>query len=160
MLYAISRSGFAQSRVHRRVFIRARSTDIESDMGILTALLRLFWVACTGAILFFALAPGDTGGVGGASYHVLAFFVLALLTPAAFPGRSLLLIWCILILLGGAIEVAQGMMGNNRHGEWSDVITNAIAAGIGTLSYRLWRRLRTRRKAARAGPEGETGSVE
>ena len=120
-------------------------------MNCLTAILRLIWFICTGAILYFALARGEAGGLGGASYHVLAFFVLGLLTPAAFPRINLALIWIVLLALGGGIELAQGMMGNGRHGEWDDFFADAVAASAGIVCYWLSARGRAGKAAAASG---------
>lgn len=111
---------------------------------MLPTILRLVWFACLCAILYFALAPASAGGLGGAAYHGVAFFILGLLTPAAFPKGSLVLIWLVLLALGGFIEAAQGAMAWNRVPSWDDFITDAIAATIGVVYFRLWQVLRRR----------------
>ena len=105
-------------------------------------ILRLLWFVCLCAILYFALAPASAGGLGGASYHGVAFFILGLLTPAAFPKGNLLLVWLVLLALGGCIEAAQGALATNRVPSWDDFLTDAIAASVGVGYYKLWTVLR------------------
>ncbi|MDE1468296.1 VanZ family protein [Aurantiacibacter sp. D1-12] len=97
------------------------------------ALLRGIWLICVGATLWFALVPPQMGGLGGAGYHGVAFMVLGLLTPAAFPRLSLLLVWFALLALGGAIEVGQEFTDLGRSGEWADMRFNTIAATVGVI---------------------------
>ena len=110
----------------------------------LEIMIRLVWFLCIAVTTWFALIPSDMGGRGGASYHGVAFMVLGLLTPAAFPRVPLILIWGALLALGGGIELAQGMMGAGRHGEWDDFVTDAVAATVGVMCYLIWLLLRRR----------------
>ena len=96
------------------------------------------------ATLWFALVPPAMGGLGGHGYHGVAFMLLGLLTPAAFPRVHLLLILSFLIALGGGIELAQAYMDAERAGEWSDFRIDAIAATIGIVYARIWRYLLAR----------------
>lgn len=96
------------------------------------------------------------GGLGGASYHGVAFLVLGLLTPAAFPTIRLVAIWIALLTLGGAIELAQGMMQVNRHAEWSDFGVDALAASVGIVFTRIL--LRTVSLWRAKGAKNENGA--
>lgn len=100
--------------------------------------MRILWIICVLATLWFALIPPDWGGLGGAGYHGVAFMVLGLLTPAAFPRAGLAVIWLALINLAGGIELAQGAMSVRRHAEWSDFAIGAFAATVGIVYYRVW----------------------
>lgn len=123
------------------------------------AFLRGIWLICVGATLWFALVPADMGGLGGAGYHGVAFFVLGLFTPAAFPRMHLLLVWLGLVTLGGGIELVQEFTDLGRSGEWADMRLNAIAASVGVIYAWIGRYLLERVKMERAenasGLEGE-----
>ena len=106
-------------------------------------IIRLLWLLYVAATLWFALIPADKGGLGGAGYHGVAFFVLGVLTPAAFPAIRAVFIWLVLLALGGGIELAQTVMGQGRYGEWSDFLSDAVAATAGVLCYRIWMYLST-----------------
>lgn len=122
-------------------------------------MIRLVWLLCIAATIWFALIPADMGGLGGASYHGVAFMVLGLLTPAAFPRVPLILIWVALLVLGGGIELAQGTMGEGRHGEWDDFVTDAIAATAGVMCYLIWLLLRSRMTQTSASENEPDDSV-
>ena len=108
-------------------------------------MLRLLWFACIAATCWFAFIPAEWGGLGGEGYHGLAFFVLGLLTPAAFPRLPVLVVWIVLIVLGGGIELAQEYLFDTlRHGEWADFRVDAAAAAAGVLSALLVRQLAKR----------------
>lgn len=105
-------------------------------------LIRAIWFLCLSAIVWFALAPSEMGGLGGAGYHGVAFMILGLLTPPAFPRVPMIAIWAVLLAFGGGIELAQDIMGFKRYGEWGDFAIDAIAATVGIIYYRLWLYLR------------------
>lgn len=99
------------------------------------AWLRRLWVAATLAlalaIVYWSLAPQPpvpesvlSDKVG----HALAYFTLALLgSGIAAPGRLwLTMLRCL--LLGAALEVAQGLFTVQRVAEWGDLL--ADLAGI------------------------------
>ncbi len=117
--------------------------------------LRGIWLACIGATLWFALVPVDLGGLGGAGYHGVAFIVLGLLTPAAFPRLNLVLVWLALLALGGGIELAQEFTDFARSGEWADIRLNVIAATVGVIYAWIGRYLIRRVRA-----ENATASVD
>ncbi len=119
-------------------------------------MMRMIWFLAIAATLWFALIPPDWGGLGGAGYHGVAFMVLGLLTPAAFPTARLLLIWLTLVALGGAIELAQGVMSTQRYSEWGDFATDAIAATVGVVYYRIWLYLRAGMAADKEAAEDES----
>ncbi|WP_271078062.1 hypothetical protein [Aurantiacibacter sp. MUD61] len=97
-------------------------------------LVQAIWLACVIGMLWFAFAPAEQGGLGGAGFHGLAFAVLGLLTPFAFPRLSLWLILIGLVVLGGGIEVVQTYTGMGRVGEWIDFYMDVIAASSGIMA--------------------------
>ncbi|WP_340587919.1 VanZ family protein [Erythrobacter alti] len=122
-------------------------------------MIRALWFLCIAATMWFALIPPEMGGLGGTSYHGVAFMVLGLLTPAAFPRVPLVAIWILLLVFGGGIELAQGMMNVNRHSEWDDFVTDAFAATVGIVYYRIWLYLRARMARDDASSEEESDSA-
>ena len=105
----------------------------------------LFWLA-TLAMVVLTLVPGqylpDKGPFNfwDKAQHALAFAVITALGLLAWPeqARRLQMLGALL-LLGGAIEVAQHLTGW-RHGEWADwaadAVGVAIAAALGLLGQR------------------------
>jgi VanZ family protein len=111
----------------------------------------LFWLA-TLAVLALTLAPGhylpDKGpfNLWDKAQHAMAFGVLTALGLVAWPARAQRFgLLAGLLMLGGAIEVAQHLTGW-RHGEWADwaadAVGVAIAAALGLLRQRAARRPR------------------
>ena len=111
----------------------------------------LFWLA-TLTVVVLSLMPvqylPDKGPFNfwDKAQHALAFAVLTALGLVAWPeqARRLQMLGALL-LLGGAIEVAQHLTGW-RHGEWADwaadAVGVAIAAALGLLAQRAARRPR------------------
>ena len=102
------------------------------------------WVRRAGAWLFLPalvvvawgeLTPappqlvGDLFGWDKAE-HFTAYFGLALLASLGW-GLRRSLVWILLgvILLGGALEIAQGMVG--RDADWHDELANSLGATLG-----------------------------
>lgn len=110
-------------------------------------MMRLAWLACVIAILWFALVPSDLGGLGGSGYHGIAFLALGLLTPIAFPRQGIFLIWLGLVALGGAIEVVQGYGDFGRQADVEDWFIDIAAATVGIVYYRIGLYLLRRVKA-------------
>lgn len=108
-------------------------------------MLRPLWIVCLAATLWFALAPPSMGGLGGEGYHGLAFLVLGLMTPAAFPRLPLIVVWIVLAALGGSIELAQQFLPLvDRHGEWADLRINVYASTVSILVVWLMRKVFSR----------------
>lgn len=77
--------------------------------------------------------------------HALGFAVLTLLAVQAYPSRSRLRLALALLLLGGAIELAQSASGW-RMGDWRDGLANAV--GIAVVLMLVRRRAWSASKAA------------
>jgi VanZ family protein len=102
------------------------------------------WVRRAGAWLFLpALAVVAWGELTPSPPHVVndmfgwdkaehftAYFGLALLASLGW-GLRRSLVWVLLgvILLGGALEIAQGMVG--RDADWHDELANSLGAFLG-----------------------------
>ncbi|MDP2263226.1 MAG: hypothetical protein Q8K24_08720 [Hydrogenophaga sp.] len=77
--------------------------------------------------------------------HAFGFAVLTLLAVQAYPSHSQFRLAMALLLLGGAIEIAQSASGW-RMGDWRDGLANAV--GIAVVMMFVRRRARFESKAA------------
>ena len=125
----------------------------------MTATSRLFWtllLAVLGlgaAALALVPSPPQTLDTGWDKLnHVLAFAALAFCARLAAEGsRWPALRWQALVLAWGVlIELAQTQV-PGRHGEWPDVVADAVGMGLGLgagwLALR-WARFKGRREMA------------
>ena len=65
--------------------------------------------------------------------HLLAYLLLAIWFAGLVPVRRYLWLALALLALGGAIEIAQGLMGLGREADWRDLIADACGTGLGLL---------------------------
>jgi len=82
--------------------------------------------------------------------HALAFLGLGLLGLLAYPARPLRLALALLAF-GGAIELVQAATGW-RHGEWADLLADAVGLGAGLVLGLFTRRCAARSRAGRTAP--------
>ncbi|MBM7516512.1 hypothetical protein [Nocardioides nitrophenolicus] len=69
--------------------------------------------------------------------HLVVYGVLAAGAVQLFrPGRPLLLAGALLVLLGAALEVAQGTLTSDRMMDWRDALANTLGVGLGLLTGR------------------------
>lgn len=92
-----------------------------------------FWVFMS-AVIVFSLMPVDylpdqVKSLWDKAQHAFGFAVLTVLGLWAYPGRARFVLPGLL-LLGALIELAQGATGW-RHGDWQDVLANAIGIVLG-----------------------------
>ena len=98
-----------------------------------------FLLAATGAT-FFALAPAGLSprlGTSDSVTHGLVFFGLAAFAAMCFPTASLVRIWIGLALLGGLIELLQGIPLLERGPSLTEWIVDMAAAGAALLCCRI-----------------------
>lgn len=67
--------------------------------------------------------------------HALGFAVLTLLAVQAYPSHPRIRLALALLLLGGAIELAQSASGW-RVGDWRDGLANAVGIAVTLLLVR------------------------
>ena len=101
-------------------------------------------------VRLLALLLGDTPRVAAEApwdwvAHGVLFALLAWVWcgPAARAGRvrGVLLAATVAVAYGGAIEIAQMLLGY-RSGEWMDLVADAVGVAVGALlATRLWPRL-------------------
>lgn len=94
-----------------------------------------FWTVVL-AVLVLSLLPVDylpeqATTVWDKAQHAFGFAVLTVLGLWAYPSRARLVLPGLL-MLGALIELAQGATGW-RHGDWQDVLANAVGVALGAL---------------------------
>jgi len=101
-----------------------------------------FWGALA-VVVVMSLLPGallpKVFSFWDKAQHALGFFGLTLLALWAYPKLPLPYVGLSLLVAGGAIELAQSATGW-RHGDWLDLLANAVgitaALGAGRLVQR------------------------
>lgn len=63
--------------------------------------------------------------------HLVAYFGLALWFGGLVPLRRYLALALALLMLGGGIEIAQGLMGLGREADWRDFYADSLGVGLG-----------------------------
>lgn len=79
--------------------------------------------------MLLALLPGPTQDIisNDSARHVIAFVILTILLSTTWQSVPLWQWAAGMIILGGAIEVAQGVMGLGREPSWSDWLIDVFA---------------------------------
>ncbi|MFU8773852.1 MAG: VanZ family protein, partial [Anaerolineales bacterium] len=90
-------------------------------------------------------APNIIGSASDKLYHVIAFAALTFPMALLYPPRARTVLICA-ILLGGAIEIIQPMVG--RTASLLDFVADLIGALLGTFAGRIFGRLLLRRQAS------------
>lgn len=72
--------------------------------------------------------------------HALGFFGLTWLALLAYPRKPMSQLGVILLLLGGAIELAQWATGW-RQGDWLDLLADAVGISSALMLWMPWRNL-------------------
>lgn len=101
----------------------------------------LFWPALM-VVVWGELTPRPPSvevTVSDKLLHFIAYFGLAGIATTALGAKRALQIWISLAVLGGALEILQGLTG--RDAEWLDEAANTLGAGLGTLAGLLFLRL-------------------
>lgn len=84
-------------------------------------------------VLAAAVAPLEMApSIGGSDWisHGVAFAVLAVLAALALPGRSLVVLWLGLAVLGGGIEILQAAPAVGRGPSVAEGVWDALVAGV------------------------------
>ncbi len=106
-------------------------------------LFRLAFWAATAVATVMALLPAPPQlGVEASDkvLHIAAFFTLAVLASAAYPGASLLRIGLALAALGAAIEIVQLIPALNRTGDVMDWLADIAAVAVALALVGAWRK--------------------
>ena len=83
------------------------------------------------SLLPVAYLPEQAATVWDKAQHAFGFAVLTVLGLWAYPSRARLVLPGLL-LLGALIEFAQGATGW-RHGDWQDLLANAVGVALGAV---------------------------
>lgn len=97
-----------------------------------------------GVLLVICVVPQTElpdAGMGDKPEHAIAWFILTLLGHLLSP-RRLLAIPAFALAFGALIEVLQATMGLGRHGEWRDLLVDAVGVAAASVTFLLWRRWR------------------
>lgn len=95
----------------------------------------IFWLLLCG-ILAISIMPATnapTVFTDDKLNHILAFFVLSSMARIAWPRINALLLFVMLAVFGGAIEILQFSMGLGRQADWMDFAADVLAIVIGML---------------------------
>lgn len=97
----------------------------------------LFWPALTGVVAGSLVPEGIDVEVGDKLQHFAAYFVLAAIGASAARSRELAMLAVLaLVLVGGAVEIAQIFV-PGREASLLDALANTGGAVMGALAARL-----------------------
>ncbi|HVM22676.1 MAG TPA: hypothetical protein VM308_05170 [Sphingomicrobium sp.] len=101
----------------------------------------LFWAAVAFAFVMAVLPrpPELPGQPSDKVQHIVAFAVLALLAPLAYPRTAILKLLIGLSLFGAAIELVQGIEMLHRDSEFLDWVADTVVAAV-VLGLIAWLR--------------------
>ncbi len=105
-------------------------------MTVQTILRLAFWLLL-GIILALSLMPSEDAPTVFADdklNHILAFFTLSLMARLLWPQARLAILFVLLTLLGGGIELLQLAMGFGREADWMDFAADIVAIVLGMLA--------------------------
>ncbi|MBM0124271.1 hypothetical protein [Pimelobacter simplex] len=98
------------------------------------------WLLLVLAVVVLSLGSPPSGPDVPASdkwQHLVVYGLLSLGAVQLFrPGRPLLVVAALLVLLGIGLEVAQGTLTTDRMMDWRDAVANAVGVGLGLLTSR------------------------
>jgi len=107
--------------------------------------LALFALAAAILLLLCVLPQQELpdAPAGDRVHHLVAWFVLTLTGYVLAPNRRIA-IPAFALAYGVLIEVVQRLTPTGRHGEWQDVVADALGVGIAVVAFPLVRRVSTR----------------
>jgi len=121
-----------------------RRPSIESAMSFL---MRLAAIAVLAVSLTLMLGPfGGVEAASGVSDKVAHFVVFGLILwsfGVLFPRLPRLAAAVLAVALGGAVEVAQGLVG--RDADVLDLVADAFGVAVALLLWVIWRGFRPRK---------------
>lgn len=114
-------------------------------------MFRLFFWLLLGGILAISIMPPENAPTVFADdklNHILAFFVLSFLARLLWLRVNALILFIMLGLFGGGIELLQLYMGFGRVADWADFGVDLVAIVAGMLSAQLLSSLRRKEPIA------------
>lgn len=101
----------------------------------------VFWCALV-TVVVLSLLPGpmlpSVVNFWDKAQHALGFLGLTWLACLAYPKKPLYQIGVVLLLLGGAIELAQWATGW-RQGDWLDLLADGVGISTALALWLQWR---------------------
>ncbi|WP_417622828.1 hypothetical protein [Parasphingorhabdus sp.] len=100
-------------------------------------IVRIFFWLLLGVILVISTMPAEDAPTVFADdklNHILAFFILSLMARILWPRVNVVILFVMLMVFGGSIELLQLVMGFGRDADWMDFGADIIAIAMGTLS--------------------------
>jgi VanZ family protein len=94
------------------------------------------WFALVLFVAYMSLRPLHLDLVvqnGDKVLHLATYAFLALCAPWRFQGRIPLVILGFLVLVGGLLEVGQGILATGRSADIADACANGVGTGLGVL---------------------------
>tara|TARA_R110000824_G_scaffold37547_3_gene115450 strand:- start:812 stop:1174 length:363 start_codon:yes stop_codon:yes gene_type:complete len=107
----------------------------------------LFWLLL-GIILVISIMPaGDAPTVfaNDKLNHGLAFFTLSLMARLLWTRTNAAILFVLLMIFGGGIELLQLSMGFGRDADWMDFAADVGAIALGILVGKLFWSLKSKR---------------
>ena len=107
--------------------------------------LALFALAAAILLLLCILPSQDLPGAPGGdrTHHLIAWFILTTTGYVLAPNRRIA-IPAFALAYGLVIEVTQRLAPTGRHGEWQDLLADAIGIAIAVAVFPLIRRVSAR----------------
>ncbi len=95
----------------------------------------LFWLLL-GGVLAISIMPAEDAPVVFADdklNHILAFFILSFMARILWSRVGTVIMFSMLTVFGGAIELLQLAMGFGRDADWMDFAADVLAIALGML---------------------------
>lgn len=77
--------------------------------------------------------------------HGLAFFTLSLMARLLWPRTNAVILFVLLMIFGGGIELLQFSMGLGRDADWMDFAADIVAILLGISAGKLFWSLKSKR---------------
>ena len=104
-------------------------------------ILRLFFWLLLGAVLAISIMPAEDAPAVFANdkfNHVLAFFTLSFMARILWSRTDATILFGMLSVFGGGIELLQLSMGFGRDADGLDFATDIVALAVGVLSGKIF----------------------
>ena len=103
-------------------------------------MLRIFFWLLLGVILAISIMPSEdapTVFTNDKLNHILAFFVLSFMARLLWPRVNSAILFSMLAVFGGSIEILQLVLETGRDADWMDFAADVLAIIFGLLSAQM-----------------------
>ena len=111
-------------------------------------ILRLAFWLLLGIILAISIMPtGDAPTIfaNDKLNHGLAFFTLSVMARLLWTRTHAAILFILLMLFGGGIEILQLVMGFGREADWMDFLADIAAIALGMLTGKALNSIKSKR---------------